>query len=475
MFSILLYQTFWLVVLLLVAVYNGVQVVQKALFSPLASIPGPWYARFTRLRLKGALFGGQRTQYVHRLHQKYGSIARIAPNEVSICDVASFKEIHRGTDTNLGVFSLQDPKLHAQRRRLLSRGFSQNYLRSQWEHVIRDKVNLTIAQIKSESARNGSADVLKWFMFMASDVIANLSFGESFHAIESGVKPDYIKAIEDTGIMMAMITEMNLLYQIGRQIPIPLLKRVLHADDRVLEQGKLAVINSKSFSQSTNIFASIVAEAEKGETTLIDADIQSEAGNFMIAGSDTTSNTLTYLIWAVVSRPDVRQVLEQEAATVEEPLTDAKLEHLPILNAVIDETLRLYGAAPATLPRVVPKGGATLAGYFMPEGTVVGTQAYTYHRDSALFPDPEKFDYTRWLSSNNQISDAAKAAYNPFGAGSRICIGIHLAKMELRLAATTFFRECRGARLAPATTDESMEIENYFLISPKGHACEIVV
>jgi len=435
-------------------------------------------------------------------------VVRIAPNEVSICDVAAFKEIHRigtpflkdkwygklntgGTDTNLGVFSLQDPKLHAQRRRLLSRGFSQNYLRSQWEHVIREKVNLTIAQIKSESARNGSADVLKWFMFMASDVIANLSFGESFHMIESGVKSDYIKAIEDTGILMALITELNPLYQIGRQIPISLFRKVLYANDRLVDQGKLAVINSKSFSQSTNIFATIVAEAEKGDTTLTDADIQSEAGNFMIAGSDTTSNTLTYLIWAVVSRPDVRQALEQEVASVEEPLTDAKLEHLPILNAVFEETLRLYGAAPATLPRVVPKGGATLAGYFMPEGTVVGTQAFTYHRDPALFPDPEKyraslavapqthtnrtrFDYTRWLSSN-KISDAAKAAYNPFGAGSRICIGIHLAKMELRLAAATFFRECKGARLAPATTDESMTIENYFLISPKGHACEIIV
>ena len=435
---------------------------------------------------------------------------RIAPNEVSICDVAAFKEIHRigtpflkdkwygslntgGPHVNLGLFSFQDPKAHAQRRKMLSRGFSQNYLRIQWENMIHEKVNLAIAQIKSESARNGSADVLKWFMLMASDVIANLSFGESFHMIESGVKADYVQAIEDTGILLAIMTELKLVYQVGRLLPFMICRKLFYVNDRVFEQGKLAVNNSKAFSESTNIFSTINAEAEKGDTSLTDADIQSEAGNFMIAGSDTTSNTLTYLIWAVVSRADVRQALEQEVAIVEEPLTDAKLERLPILNAIIEETLRLYGAAPATLPRVVPKGGATLAGYFMPEGAIVGTQAFTYHRDPALFPDPEKcdafsfsdipslptdtnrrFDYTRWLSSNN-ISDAAKAAYNPFGAGSRICIGIHLAKMELRLAAATFFRECRGARVAPAATDESMDIENYFLISPKGHACEIII
>lgn len=52
---------------------------------------------------------------------------------------------------------------------------------------------------------------------------------------------------------------------------------------------------------------------------------------------------------------------------------------------------------------------------------------------------------------------------------------MHLAYMELRLAAATFFRECRGAILAPSTTSESMEIENIFLIAPKGQECRVVL
>lgn len=146
---------------------------------------------------------------------------------------------------------------------------------------------------------------------------------------------------------------------------------------------------------------------------------------------------------------------------------------------MIEESLRLYQPVGGTLPRTVPKGGAELGGYFVPAGTVVGTQNYTLHRSPALFSNPEDFEPSRWLpsgsSSPEHMSDAAKKAYSPFGAGSRSCIGLHLARMELRLTVATFFRECQGARVAESTTPESMETISYFLLQPKGMKCEIVV
>ena len=75
-----------------------------------------------------------------------------------------------------------------------------------------------------------------------------------------------------------------------------------------------------------------------------------EAGSFIIEGTDTTSSTLTYLIWAVLSSPDLQESLEKEVADKEDTLTDTELEKLTVLHGVIEETLRLYGAAPTPLP-----------------------------------------------------------------------------------------------------------------------------
>lgn len=85
-----------------------------------------------------------------------------------------------------------------------------------------------------------------------------------------------------------------------------------------------------------------------------------------------------------------------------------------------------------------------------------------------------RFDGRRFLDKSGQTR-AEKVAYSPFGAGSRICIGLHLAWMELRLGAALFFRECGGAKISASMTEEMMEMENHFLIAPKGHRCSIVL
>jgi cytochrome P450 len=168
----------------------------------------------------------------------------------------------------------------------------------------------------------------------------------------------------------------------------------MNADEYLFEYGGKAVANlRKQGGGSQNLFGNMLAVCDDGEKQrLTDRSIRIEAGNLIVAGSDTTANTLTYnTVWSALKKPDLQRRLEAEVGGLHPGFGDADLEHLPLLNGVIEETLRLYGAAPGSLPRSVPPGGATLGGYFIPQGTVAETQAYTTHRDPSIWPDPLRF------------------------------------------------------------------------------------
>jgi cytochrome P450 len=79
-----------------------------------------------------------------------------------------------------------NPKEHSARRRLLSAPMSDSSLKSM-EPLINEKVTLAIQRMKEEIGRRGSADIFKWWLFMASDVIGQLTFGDSFKNLEQGV------------------------------------------------------------------------------------------------------------------------------------------------------------------------------------------------------------------------------------------------------------------------------------------------
>ncbi len=121
---------------------------------------------------------------------------RISPDEIAISDLASIKQVYRVGSNFLkspwyqkfnesphpGIFSMIDPKQHATRRRLFAQSFSKTSMAS-FESQIRAKVEVAIAKINRDG-RKGKADILKWFTFMATDVIGELSFGQSFNMLE---------------------------------------------------------------------------------------------------------------------------------------------------------------------------------------------------------------------------------------------------------------------------------------------------
>ena len=184
---------------------------------------------------------------------------------------------------------------------------------------------------------------------------------------------------------------MPLVNTILRNAPIKKAQQLTTASKFAMKHGALAVQNMRSSGgNATILFSQMLAATDNEEktATLTDCDIKEEAGNLIVARSDTAAVTLTYVMWAVPRLPELQSQLKHEITQLSDDLSTAELETTPIMNSVIEETLRLYGAAPGGLPQTVPGQGADMGRYHIPGGVEVSTQAYTNHRDPLVFTDP---------------------------------------------------------------------------------------
>ncbi|KAL2104613.1 hypothetical protein VUR80DRAFT_10112 [Thermomyces stellatus] len=157
----------------------------------------------------------------------------------------------------------------------------------------------------------------------------------------------------------------------------------------------------------------------------------------MVAGSDTTAISLSAILYYLLQHPACFQKLRDEVDEHAREngggyITFKDSQGMSYLQAVIKEALRMHPATGLPLERVVPAGGATISGYFFPEGTIVGINSWVEHRNPAIFgPDADEFRPERWLSDDAEKLSYMNRHWMPFGLGSRTCIGRHISFLEI--------------------------------------------
>lgn len=159
------------------------------------------------------------------------------------------------------------------------------------------------------------------------------------------------------------------------------------------------------------------------------------------AAIETSGDTLTYLYYELSLRPALQAQLRAELLTLANPplyplpegqeivLPDFKtVDNLPLLDAVLQETLRIWTAVPGGQPRVTPSPSCTLVGYSgIPAGVRVQASAYALHRNPEVFPDPEEWKPERWLDAEPKQLAEMKRWFWAFSSGGRMCIGSNIA------------------------------------------------
>ncbi|KAG2203174.1 hypothetical protein INT46_008932 [Mucor plumbeus] len=444
-----------------VATYVVANKLYSAFLGPLSRIPGPFWSRF--IEFPKFIYdrpNGTSYKAILGFHDKYGDTIRLGPNLVAVADKDMIKQVlvtddfpkatiyeafqKKGAHT---LFSTTDSIWHKKRRRIVSPAFSIKYLNSMEPFMttvtetLVHKIDSEIAQGHDES-NYGTIDIWSLVQRLALDVIGETAFGQTFNMIENN----------DSFVPEAISLEMRnsaiiVLYPILAKLFLP------HGGktDPKLEKFLTGVIEDRLHNTEGEKRKDIlqflidVQHAADTDDSLTAESIMSETVLFLIAGSETTSNSIGFAIINLLRNPDKLKKLYQELDNVEMEQDQTvfhheQVKHLAYLNAVIHETLRVDSIAAAGLSRRAPKDTMLGGRVFLPKDTTVICSLYHAQKNDKYWPHAQEFRPERWIENEDQGEGNDLEAFFTFSAGSRNCIGKNFALQEMRIAIATLLK-----------------------------------
>lgn len=242
--------------------------------------------------------------------------------------------------------------------------------------------------------------------------------------------------------------------------------RKMLASRRVLDEIVFAEIAERRSSPdpgARDVLSLLLAVRDGSGDGFSDREVRDQLMTLMFAGHDTSTSTLTFMMYELSRRPDVVEKLQEEQDRVlggDVPTIDQLEKEMPYLDMVLDEVLRLY--PPAWIgPRRVVKD-FEFGGHEVPKGAYLNYCSWASHRIPEVFPEPEAFIPERF--TRERKAALPRGAYVPFGGGRRICIGKRFGQTEVKLVATLLLQRLRLDTLPGRT----MTVRQMPTLSPKG-------
>ncbi|KAL1846859.1 hypothetical protein Daus18300_014117 [Diaporthe australafricana] len=435
-------QHLWMLALgasLIISVYYAGLFIYNLYFHPLAKYPGPRLAAATPYWMVSSYFGGNTPYDLLELHNKYGPVVRTSPDGLSYINAPQWKEIY-GHKTGQLEFSKDekyfsglkgeptllnaDRHYHGYIRKLFANGFSEKAMREQ-ESTLKEYVDLMFRRVEEESQKGiQPIDILQWYNFLTFDFIGFLTFGESFECLTTATLHTWVKIFFALAKIMAyaqMISRFP--YLLRLPIAMWFIPSKVKSDAKTLNELQIEKVKHRLQTESTvpDFMDKLITAYNSGKMSF-----EQLSGNSQIliaAGSETTatllSEKLANEVRSAFSHPD--------------EITFTGVNNCKYLLACIEEALRVYPPSPQPHQRIVPPGGATVNGEFLPEGVSVSIPIYAASNSPANWNRPGEFIPERWLGENPEFDGDKRDASQPFQIGPRGCIGRNLAYAEIKL------------------------------------------
>ncbi len=402
------------------------------------------------------MVSGDLPHRIKRLHDEYGPIVRVAPDELSFTNPAAWKDIHtrgfvRPTQykgkphgKNADNFITASEADHARFRKILAPAFSDKAIHEQ-EHMICRHVDLLISKLQNAVGNDPAmatttVDMLEWLNYTTFDIIGDFVWGSSFDCLERVQNHPWLQIIahfKAITIAVALSFYPALHALMNKMIPRSAMADmwfIWKVTEEKIEQ-RLRAAHGHG-----DLISHIMTAKETSDLHMSCDEIEINSMQLIIAGSESLTTALLGTITYLVREPEKLKTLVHEVRTSfhnDEDIDAGSLKNLAYLNAVLSEGLRLCPTIPDGMRRLVPSGGAVVAGEFLAENTVVSVPQWASYQSPSNFHKPTKFLPERWLGGSTAESLAfnedRKDALNPFSLGPHNCPGRALAYLEMRL------------------------------------------
>jgi cytochrome P450 len=239
-------------------------------------------------------------------------------------------------------------------------------------------------------------------------------------------------------------------------VPTPARRRFERGSAALHERARTLLNDTADDPRGDGLLAALAAHRDNPDSEIGGSAVLDQVVGMLFAGHETTALSLTYALHQLASHPEVADRFHAELDDVTDgPITAADLDELDYLERVIDETLRRYPAV-HTVPRVTTEP-VEVGQYRLPAGVPALVSVWSLHRDSRFYDDPLTFDPGRWERSSPRERGYA---FIPFGAGPRVCIGRHFARLEMKATLAVIGRRYR------LETDDELDVTPQMTTQP---------
>ncbi|KAK8080844.1 cytochrome P450 monooxygenase aflU [Apiospora hydei] len=426
---------------------------------------------------------------IKKMHEKYGPIVRINPEELHTIDQGLADAIYAGGGEGRfrdkhqhylntmvepllqSTFATRDHETHRIRRSAISRFFSRQQILKLEPEV--HELAQHLCDKMEQSA--GPIELSEAFNCFTADTISQYAFGQPLGFLaQEGWKPNF---------RAATLASLSMCY-VYKFIPVlrawayvaPYLVPYLQGSIRLLMEEmtvKIPTYVRRAMDERADgrIFSELLGSKLPDEEKTV-YRLSGEGFSLMSAGTETTATALSMITYNLLSQPRIlarlRGELDSLVATDPKALKWNTLERSPYLYGVIYEALRLTYGVSTRNPRIArdedlvyQKGSYN---YVIPKGTPIGMSSVMQHHDEAVFPESYKYKPERWLDAAGERNHELEKYLFTFSKGTRQCLGMNLALCELSLVTAALALRVLPRAELYETTDEDVAFDHELVL-----------